>query len=219
MKWFAAIGISALVLTACGTEQQVNPQSSPSPNVLDNAIEATAARGTAVVTVEIVSDLETLTGVGSTSLTTGRGQVTWTNSVTGEIVTELNTKDGLYSEIDGTWFLAPPGTLTPTSTAINPLNGLGDLKSPTSDPLVGTLPLTIESGLNFSEEDLISLPAECSPVVDVQIQVDSSGLITQVTKEFECEGNQRVSVINLTEFGTALDLAEPVDAIEVPGNQ
>jgi hypothetical protein len=84
---------------------------------------------------------------------------------------------------------------------------------------VGQLPLTIENGLNLSEEDLMNIPAECPLFIDTQITLNESGLITEISKEFPCPEYQRVSTTMLSEFGTSLDLAEPVDPIEVPGNQ
>lgn len=215
----AILTSAAIALSSCATTQPANPESSPSPNALANAIEATASRGTTKIAVEVVSDTETLAGTGSASLTSGTGQIDWTNLVTGEEYTELNNKDGLYSQIDGTWFLAPPGTVTPTSGAIAPLSELIELKITSEGSLVGQLPLTIENGLNLSEEDLVSIPAECPLFIDTQITLNESGLITEISKEFPCPGYQRVSTTMLSEFGTSLDLAEPVDPIEVPGNQ
>lgn len=215
----AALMLPVLSLSSCATTQPADPESSPSPNALANAIEATASRGTTKITVEIVSDTETLTGTGSASLTSGTGQINWTNLVTGEETIELNNKDGLYSQIDGTWFLAPPGTITPTSGAMSPLSELNELKITSEGSLVGQLPLTIESGLNLSEEDLVSIPTECPLFIDTQITLNESGLITEISKEFPCPGYQRVSTTVLSDFGTSLDLAEPVDPVEVPGNQ
>lgn len=211
--------VASVVLSACATQQAANPDSSPSPNELANAIEATSARGTARLAVEVVSDTETLTGSGSASLTSGTGQITWSHLGTGEEFTELNNRDGLYSQIDGSWFVAPPGTVTPTSGAMTPLAGLNELTANEEDPLQGQLPLTLESGMNLSEEELIELPADCPAVIDVHVTLNDSGLITEISKEFTCPDYQRVSVTRLTDFGTSLDLAEPSEAIEVPGNQ
>lgn len=214
-----ALAVAVLTLAGCSSTPTANPETSPSPNELDNAIEATASRGTANLSAEVVSDSETLIGAGSVSLTSGKGQITWTNLATASELTELQTKEGLYSQIDGSWFLAPVGTVTPTSGTISPLSGLSELDATSESTLSGQLPLTINSGLNLSEEELVSIPAECPSVVEVQITLNESGLITEISKEFDCPGYQRVSQIRLSDFGTALNLAEPVDPIEVPGNQ
>ncbi len=214
-----ALAVAVVTLAGCSTTPTANPEASPSPNELANAIEATASRGTAKLSAEVVSDSETLIGAGSVSLTSGTGQITWTNLATGTELTELQTKDGLYSQIDGSWFLAPVGTVTPTSGAISPLSGLSELDATSGSTLSGQLPLTIDSGLNFSEEELVSIPAECPSVIAVQVSLNESGLITEITKEFDCPGYQRVSLIRLSDFGTVLNLADPVDPIEVPGNQ
>lgn len=218
----ALLLLTLVALSACAPTAPVNPQSSPSPNPLDNAIEATASRGTAALSVEIVSDSDVLTGRGRTSLTSGRGMIEWMTESDATTTTELTSRDGLYTQIDGDWFVAPVGTVSPTSGFLNPLGVLTEL-TPTGNPVDGTLsgtaPLTLESGLNFSEEDLVNLPGDCSPVVQVSVDVDSAGLITRVSQEFVCPGNNRFSVVQLSDLGTPLDLPEPTDAIEVPGNQ
>jgi hypothetical protein len=217
----AALGVLtvAITLAGCADQESATPTSSPSPNELANAIEATAARGTAAINIEISSSFEYLTGVGSTSLTSSRGEITWSSDKTAGSITELVNKDGLFTLIDGQWFQAPEGTLTPTSAAIGPLNGLGNLVTSPENNLSGTLPLTLESGLNFSEEELVNLPAECVREVDVSISIDESGLIQAIQKEFACPGNDRSSITLLSDFGSPLNLTEPTDPIEVPGNQ
>lgn len=209
-----------LVLSACAPQQVANPQPSPSPNALANAIEATAARGTAEITVTIDGDFGTLTGAGSTSLISPRGTMTWESTNADEGAwTELITRKGLYSLIDDLWYLAPPGTHTRTSGALAPLDGLNQLETNSVDPFSGSLPLTIESALNFSEEELVNLPAECPREVTVNLEVNSAGIIERITKEFTCPDFNRLSVTELTNLGKSLDITEPEDAIEVPGNQ
>jgi hypothetical protein len=217
----AAVGIltAAICLAGCADQDSASPTSSPSPNELANAIEVTAARGTAAITMEISSPYEFLTGVGSTSLTSTRGEITWSSDKTDDSITELVNKDGLFTLIDGQWFQAPEGTITPTSAAIGPLDGLIDLVTTPENNLSGTLPLTIESGLNFSEEELVNLPSECVREVNVSISIDESGLIQAIQKEFTCAENDRSSLTLLSDFGSPLNLTEPTDPIEVPGNQ
>lgn len=209
-----------LVLSACAPQQVANPQPSPSPNALANAIEATAARGTAQITVTIDGGFGAVTGTGSTSLISPRGTITWESTNADEGAwTELITRKGLYSLIDDLWYLAPPGTHTPTSGALAPLDGLNQLETNSVDPFSGSLPLTIESALNFSEEELVNLPAECPREVTVNLEVNSAGIIERITKEFTCPDFNRLSVTELTNLGKSLDITEPEDAIEVPGNQ
>jgi hypothetical protein len=217
----AALGLltAAIALVGCGEQESASPTASPSPNELANAIEVTAARGTAAVKIEISSPYEYLTGVGSTSLTSNRGEITWSSDKTADSITELVNKDGLFTLIDDQWFQAAEGTVTPTSAAIGPLNGLGNLVTSPDNNLSGTLPLTIESGLNFSEEELVNLPSECLREVKVSISIDEFGLIQAIQKEFTCTGNDRSSMTLLSDFGSPLNLTEPKDPIEVPGNQ
>jgi hypothetical protein len=210
---------TGITLAGCAAQESASPTSSPSPNDLANAIEMTAARGTAAMEIEIRSPFEFLTGVGRAALTSDRGQVTWSSDKTDDSITELVNSDGLFTLIDDQWFQTPMGTVTPTSAAIQPLTGLNELLTSPENTLVGTLPLTIESGLNFSEEELVNLPSECVREVSVSITTDQSGLITTIQKDFTCTDNDRSSVTTLSGFGSPLDLSEPIDPIEVPGTQ
>lgn len=195
------------------------PSSSPSANILDNAIESTVSRGTARVTIAIDSADSQVTGTGSTSLADNRGEIDWVEAGTSDSWTDLISADGTYTFVDKSWFLAPKGTKTPTSGNISPLSHLGRLTPRDDDPLTGTVALTIDSGLNFSDEELTELAAICDMNVVVDVALDSAGLISSINKSFNCVGNERVSRTQLSDFGSPLDLSTPEDAFEVDPNQ
>ena len=200
------------------------PSASPSANTLDSAVEATVARGTAVLNISLDSTDSQVNGSGVTSLANNRGELAWVNQGTNESWTDLLDSDGTYTLIDGSWFLAPVGTKTPTSGNISPLSQiggltLGNLTSSRDNPLTGTVALTIDSGMNFSDEELTELAKTCDMKLEVAVALDSTGLINSIDKSFNCVGNKRASVTQLSEFGSPMNLSTPENAFEVDPNQ
>ena len=214
-------------LAGCSTDTSTNtnystptaPSTSPSANTLDNAIEATLSRGTAVLSITIDSNDSQVTGSGTTSLGNNRGEIAWLDQASNESWTDLIDSKGTYTFVDGSWFLAPDGTQTPTSGNISPLSHLSSLTSKNSDELTGTLALTIDSGMNLSEEEIVELTKICEMNLEVEISLDSKGLINSIIKSFNCVGNERVSVTQLADFGSPIELSIPENVFEVDPNQ
>jgi hypothetical protein len=224
----AAVALAAIfALAGCSTGTSPNtnystpiaPSSSPSANTLDNAIEATLSRGTAVLRITIDSNDSQVTGSGATSLGNNRGEIAWLDQASNESWTDLIDSKGSYSLVDGSWFLAPDGTQTPTSGNISPLSHLSSLTSENGDELTGTLALTIDSGMNLSEEEIVELSKICDMNLEVAIALDSTGLINSIVKSFNCVGNERVSVTQLADFGSPIELSTPENVFEVDPNQ
>ena len=224
----ATVAFSAIfALAGCSTDTSsdttnstlIAPSASPSANTLDNAIEATLSRGTAVLSITIDSNDSQVTGSGTTSLGNNRGEIAWLDQASNESWTDLIDSKGTYTFVDGSWFLAPDGTQTPTSGNISPLSHLSSLTSKNSDELTGTLALTIDSGMNLSEEEIVELTKICEMNLEVEISLDSKGLINSIIKSFNCVGNERVSVTQLADFGSPIDLSTPENVFEVDPNQ
>ena len=222
------VAISAIfTLAGCSNDTSTNtnystptaPSTSPSANTLDNAIEATLSRGTAVLSITIDSNDSQVTGSGTASLGNNRGEIAWLDQASNESWTDLIDSKGTYTFADGSWFLAPDGTQTPTSGNISPLSHLGSLTSENSDELTGTLALTIDSGMNLSEEEIVELTKICEMNLEVEISLDSKGLINSIIKSFNCVGNERVSVTQLADFGSPIELSIPENVFEVDPNQ
>ena len=216
---FALAGCSTNTSPNPNTSTPVAPSTSPSANILDSAIEATLSRGTAVLRITIDSNDSQVTGTGTSSLGNNRGEIAWINQELNESWTDLIDSEGTYSLVDGSWFLAPDGTQTPTSGNISPLSHLGILTSQNDEELTGTLALTIDSGMNLSEEEIVELTKICEMNLEVAIALDSTGLINSIIKSFNCVGNERVSVTQLTDFGSPIELSTPDNALEVDPNQ
>jgi hypothetical protein len=216
---FALAGCSTNTSSNANSSTPVAPSTSPSANTLDNAIEATLSRGTAVLRITIDSNDSQVTGSGTSSLGNNRGEIAWLDQTSNESWTDLIDSKGTYSLVDGSWFLAPDGTQTPTSGNISPLSHLGRLASENSDELTGTLALTIDSGMNLSEEEIVELSKICDMNLEVAIALDSTGLINSIVKSFNCVGNERVSVTQLSDFGSPIELSTPENVFEVDPNQ
>jgi serine/threonine protein kinase len=212
-------GCSAGADSGSDTPIAVSPSSSPSANILDSSIEATLARGTAVLRIAIDSMDSQVTGMGGISLGNNRGEITWVDQGSNDSWTDLIDSKGTYTLVEGSWFLAPEGTQTPTSGNISPLSDIGSLTSQNEDALTGTLPLTIDSGMNFSDEELVELAKICDMNLEVEISLDSKGLIQFINKSFNCPGNERLSVTELSDLGSPIDLSTPEDVFEVDPNQ
>ena len=223
----ALLTATSIALAGCsaGTESDSNtptaiaPSSSPSANILDSSIEATLSRGTAVLRIAIDSMESQVTGTGSTSFGNNRGEIAWADQVSNESWTDLIDSKGTYTLVDGSWFLTPVGTQTPTSGNISPLSQIGSLTSQNDDALTGTLPLTIDSGMNFSDEELVELSKICDMNLEVEVTLDSKGLIQSINKTFNCPGNERLSVTELSDLGSPIELSTPENVFEVDPNQ
>lgn len=218
---------ASLVLAGCSTNTSTDadipapdvPSSSPSANILDSAIEQTLSRGTAVLRIAIDSTESQVVGTGGISLGNNRGEIAWLDQGSNESWTDLIDSMGTYTLIEGSWFLAPAGTQTPTSGNISPLSQIGSLSAQNDDSLAGSLPLTIESGMNFSDEELIELSKICDMNLEVEITLDSNGLIQSLNKSFNCIGNERISVTLFSDLGAPIEFSSPENVFEVDPNQ
>lgn len=223
----AVLTATSIALSGCsaGTESDSNtptaiaPSSSPSANILDSSIEATLSRGTAVLRIAIDSMESQVTGTGSASFGNNRGEIAWVDQKSNDSWTDLIDSKGTYTLVDGSWFLSPVGTQTPTSGNISPLSQIGGLTSLNDDALTGILPLTIDSGMNFSDEELVELSKICDMNLEVEVTLDSQGLIQSINKSFNCPGNERLSVTELSDLGSPIELSTPENVFEVDPNQ
>ena len=227
MRAAAFILASTIALAGCSTASSsdpglptvIAPSLSPSANIVDSAIESTVARGTARISIAIDSQDDRVTGSGSIALAKSLGEIGWNNESSDESWIDLLNSDGTYTFVDDSWFLAPVGTNTPTSANISPLSQLGSLLPEGENPLKGSIALTIESGMNFSDEEIASLAKICEMELAVEIGLDPNGVISYIEKSFDCVGNEKVSVSELFDFGSPINLSTPEDAFSIDPNQ
>ena len=216
---FALAGCSTATSSDPVLPTSVAPSSSPSANIVDSAIESTVARGTARISIAIDSQDDRVTGSGSVALAKSLGEIGWNNESSDESWIDLLNSDGTYTFVDDSWFLAPVGTNTPTSGNISPLSQLGSLLPEGENPLKGSIALTIESGMNFSDEEIANLAKICEMELAVEIGLDPNGVISYIEKSFDCVGNEKVSVSELFDFGSPINLSTPEDAFSIDPNQ
>ena len=216
---FALAGCSTATSSDPVLPTSVAPSSSPSANIVDSAIESTVARGTARISISIDSQDGQVTGSGSTALANGRGEINWDNQGSGESWIDLLNSDGTYTFVDNSWFVAPVGTNTPTSGNISPLSQIGSLLSEGENPLKGSIALTIESGMGFSDEEISRLAKICQMELAVEVGLDPNGVINYIEKSFDCTGNEKVSISELSDFGSPINLSTPEDAFSIDPNQ
>ena len=227
MRAVALILTSTLALAGCSTASSsdpglpsaIAPSLSPSANIVDSAIESTVARGTARISISIDSQDGRVAGSGNIALAKSRGEINWNNESSDESWIDLLNSDGTYTFVDDSWFLAPVGTNTPTSGNISPLSQLGSLLPEGENLLKGSIALTIESGMNFSDEEITSLAKICEMELAVEVGLDPNGLINYIEKSFDCVGNEKVSVTELSDFGLPINLSTPEDAFSIDPNQ
>ena len=227
MRAVALILTSTLALAGCSTASSsgpglpsaIAPSFSPSANIVDSAIESTVARGTARISISIDSQDDRVAGSGNIALAKSRGEINWNNEISDESWIDLLNSDGTYTFVDDSWFLGPVGTNTPTSGNISPLSQLGSLLPERENPLKGSIALTIESGMNFSDEEIASLAKICEMELAVEVGLDPNGVINYIEKSFDCVGNEKVSVTELSDFGLPINLSTPEDAFSIDPNQ
>ena len=216
---FTLAGCSATTSSDPGLPTSVAPSSSPSANILDSAIESTVSRGTARLSISIDSQDDHISGSGSTSLANGHGELNWRNQGLDQSWIDLLDSDGTYTFVGDSWFLAPQGTSTPTSGNISPLSQIGILVPEEGNPLSGSIALTIESGMDFSDEEISNLAKICEMKLAVAVRLNPDGLINYIEKSFDCVGNEKVSVSELSDFGAPINLSTPEDAFSIDPNQ
>ena len=227
MRAVALILTSTLALAGCSTASSsdpglptaIAPSVSPSANIVDNAIESTVARGTARISISIDSQDGRVAGSGNIAPAKSRGEINWNNESSDESWIDLLNSDGTYTFVDNSWFVAPVGTNTPTSGNISPLSQIGSLLSEGENPLKGSIALTIESGMGFSDEEISRLAKICQMELAVEVGLDPNGVINYIEKSFDCTGNEKVSISELSDFGSPINLSTPEDAFSIDPNQ
>ena len=227
MRAAAFILASTIALAGCSTASSsdpglptaIAPSLSPSANIVDSAIESTVARGTARISIAIDSQDDRVTGSGSIALAKSLGEIGWNNESSDESWIDLLNSDGTYTFVDNSWFVAPVGTNTPTSGNISPLSQIGSLLSEGENPLKGSIALTIESGMGFSDEEISRLAKICQTELAVEVGLDPNGVINYIEKSFDCTGNEKVSISELSDFGSPINLSTPEDAFSIDPNQ
>jgi len=252
----AAVGMTAALLTSCTSSVDM-PNENPSPTeatsasptptpeesttpdsvaqpfeTWQRALDATALAGSADIDTQLITNVEGFEritqGNGWIDVTTGTGDITWTDDRSQ--TREVRSPTGHFLELDGTWF-AVPGDL-PTTVAFFPLEGLTGATDASLDgsedvlgfpttKLTATLPADAAS-LGFSQEELSAFDPSTGSL-QATIWIDGDDRIVRVLREYSTtslDGDfvEAVSLSVLTGFGAErpLDIPETADAIPAP---
>ncbi len=209
--------------TSPPTSATIEPTPSASP--LDSALAATTARGTARMSVQILTAADgvdrEITGEGLVDLAKDLSDIRW-QSAAGPS-REITTEDGFFVEVQpDSWLSVEPGRETPTSQAGLPLRGLLALEDPrsagqedldgtTADLITGYLPAAGNTaGMGLNDMELRALEDYPRALVSVTVWVDDQGLIRQVMRTLEDAGPVAATTIaRLTEFGVPAPVSAP----------
>jgi len=229
----------ALLLTACstpapqptstlGSTEPTGSESAPTmsipptpqANPITSAVEATAARGTAALQVDALTEEQAIRGSGVVDFIQQSSDMTWADDLDPQWqVREIHVDDVTYFSSDGaTWDEVPSGVVTPTAGIAEPLRGLTEATE-----------VTLETVETFEGQQLrryrVELPpdpstfgflAEQVAELGVQLQVealvwvDSQGRITRVLRTLVTPtGPVATTDAQLTGFGEPVTIRAP----------
>lgn len=217
------VSLEPALPTPTPTTATIEPTPSASP--LDSALSATTARGTARISVQILTAADgvdrEITGEGLVDLAKDLSDIRW-QSAAGPS-REITTDEGFFVEVQpDSWLSVEPGRQTPTSTAGLPLRGLLALEDPQSageEDLDGTATDLITghlhaegnvAGMGLNDMEMTALKDYPQALVRVTLWVDDQGLIRQVMRTLEGAGPVAATTIaRLSEFGVPAPVTAP----------
>lgn len=198
---------------------------SPSADPILSALTATTARGTARVTLELLTAADglerTLLGEGVVDFARSAGDLKWTGAA-GQS-REVRTEEGFFVEVEsGQWLAVDPATSTPTSDAPAVLRGIADLRDPvqtgsevvdgqSATRITGWLPAPGNAGgLGLTAPERAVVDASPQARLQVTIWIDESGRIVQVLRTLEqTDPVAATSLVQLSDFGVAAPISAP----------
>lgn len=206
-----------------------SPSPTPSASVITTAVTATSARGTARLTISVLTTVEgfddEIEGAGVAALGSGDADLIW-SSVVGQ-THEIITKDTLYVQLEppsGPWVAVPVEEWTPTAAAGRPLRGLGELEDARIDGTeildgvettryTGSLDLVTQGeGLGLNARALQLAAAQPGARVMATVWIDGQGLIVQVMRTLVGGADVAASTVTrLADFGTAAAIRAPIE--------
>ena len=198
---------------------------SPSADPIRSALTATTARGTARVSLELLTAADglerTLLGEGIVDFARPAGDLNWSGAA-GQS-REVRTEEGFFVEVEpGQWLAVDPAMSTPTSDASVVLRGIADLRESAqvgseliggqpATRITGWLPATGNSGgLGLTAPELAVVDGSPQARLQVTIWIDESGRIVQVLRTLQqAEPVAATSLVQLSEFGVAAPISAP----------
>lgn len=252
----ALILAGAVLLSACGSTEDESGQrttprptesstteSTPSPSRTqqtpeqewNSALSTTA--GQAEVEAQLITNVEgferIVAGEGTVQPANGYGDITWSDELA--TTRELQTIDGHFLELDGTWFLLNGETGVPTKVGFTPLAGLESATNVIrvgDEEVVGVSATRFDADLDpkagpstmgFSGEELTVVNDATGASLVATIWVDDAGRIVRVLREYSASSPDgdpitATSLFLMSDFTdpTPIDVPETADAIPAP---
>lgn len=198
---------------------------SPSADPILSALTATTARGTARVSLELLTAADgferTLLGEGIVDFARPAGDLKWSGAA-GQS-REVRTEEGFFVEVEpGQWLSVDPATSTPTSDTPAVLRGIADLREPrkvgseliggqSATRITGWLPAAGNAGgLGLTAVERAVVDGSPQARLQVTIWIDESGRIVQVLRTLEqTDPVAATSLVRLSDFGVAAPISAP----------
>jgi hypothetical protein len=247
------ITFAILLLSACGSSEtsstptgdgagtSESEQAEVSGTPLDDFLAATTDRGTAEVSILILTTLGTeeaaVEGTGAIDFAQPATNITWSDEL-GD-VNERRTPDGLFVQLDlpdGPWYQLETNDATPTSYSLDPLSGLASVTNATNEGsevidgiqttrYVGTTdPADCIAGAGFNDEDQVQLEGSEGILCRVSMWVDEDNRIVRIDRLFTAEIDNGVTASSLrsttlSNFGAAVSIETPQIVESAPEGQ
>jgi len=217
------------------------PTESPTienPSPADAWVDAVAStRGQVSVESQLITNVEgferILAGVGFVDIDSEYGDIAWSDEFA--TTREIQTADGHFLELDGTWFALDSETGVPTKVGFTPLEGLDSATNVTlvgDEEVVDTSATRFDADLDpslgpltmgFSGEELTVVNDATDASLVATIWVDDEGRIVRILREYSASSPDgdpisATSLYLLSDFTdpTPIDVPETADAIPAP---
>ena len=247
-KSLAVAAAALIVLAGCSSEptgsnaassasSSTSPTESPSvdaPTAADtspaeqwaNAVANT--RGQASLASQLITNVEgferIIAGTGVVDIDSSYGDITWSDELA--TTREIQSVDGHFLELDGTWFALDSETGVPTKVGFSPLRGLdtaGNITRVGPEQVLGVEANRFEASLDpaigasimgFSGEEMTVLNEATPLSLVATMWVDDQGRIIRILREFQAESTDG-DPISATTMDLLSDFSEP-SPINVP---
>jgi hypothetical protein len=213
----------------------MTPEETSPADEWEGAVAST--RGQATLESQLITNVEgferIVAGIGSVDIDTSYGDITWSDELA--TTREIQSTDGHFLELDGTWFALGSETGVPTKVGFSPLRGLDTADNITRigpeqvlgmettrfdaslDPMIGA------SIMGFSGEELTVLDEATPSSLVATIWIDDQGRIIRILREYlatSADGDpiSATTMDLLSDFAEAspINVPETADAIPAP---
>lgn len=248
----ALIGLAGCSSEPTGTDPSSSPSPSPSPTQSPSVDAPTAqesspaeqwanavanTRGQASLESQLITNVEgferIVAGVGVVDIDAAFGDITWSDELA--TTREIQSVDGHFLELDGTWFTLDSETGVPTKVGFSPLRGLDTADNITRvglEQVLGVETTRFEASLDpaigasimgFSGEEMTVLDEATPSSLVATIWVDDQGRMIRILREYQAESADgdpisatTMDLLNSFSEPSPINVPETADAIPAP---